>query len=60
MGPLSRMNVRTSRVNVEMKLQPWERYVFGFDTGADGTCMVSCVYNTRTGVLRILAVEYAR
>lgn len=47
-------------MNVEMKLQPWERYVFGYDTGADGTCMVTCVYNTRTGELCILAVEYAR
>lgn len=47
-------------MNVEMKLQPWERYVFSYDTGADGTCMVTCVYNTRTGELCILAVEYER
>lgn len=43
-----------------MKLQPWERYVFGYDTGADGTCMVSCVYSALTGRLCIIDVEHGR
>ena len=43
-----------------MKLQPWERYVFGFDTGPDGECVVSCIYNTLTGKLRIIDIEYGR
>jgi hypothetical protein len=47
-------------VNANDILEPHERLIFGMDTarGPDECCEVTAIYDTLTGKIRIIDVEY--